>query len=152
MTKITEKDEIDAIAANDLIYVRDASEPDNPDKKATGARVRIFAADYSGASEVSPDDDDRIGVQDMSDSTDPRKYLPFSKFRPSGAKITHHFRFAGNITIPTLGAGDEGDATITVTGAVAGDHTVLTLCYINSHGFLSAQCSSPSSPSCAALL
>lgn len=46
MTKITEKDEIDAIAANDLIYVRDASEPDNPDKKATAPgpylRGRLF--------------------------------------------------------------------------------------------------------------
>lgn len=127
MTKITAKDQIDAIAANDLIYVRDASAPSNPDKKATGAQVLNFTADLSGAVEITPADDDRIAVNDVSDGAAPRKYLPWSKFRPAGAKITNHFRFAGNITVPTLAAGDEGDATITVTGAATGDHVVFNM-------------------------
>jgi hypothetical protein len=81
MTKITEKNEIDAIADGDLLYVRDVSDPSDPDKKT-----------------------------------------PFSKLRPSGNRITHNFRFAGNVAIPALAAGVEGDATVTVTGAVVGDH------------------------------
>ncbi len=40
MTKITEKDEIDEIADGDLIYVRDVSDPSNPDKKAPFSKVR----------------------------------------------------------------------------------------------------------------
>jgi hypothetical protein len=81
MTKITEKDEIDALADGDLFYVRDQSDPTNPDKK-----------------------------------------VPFSKVRPAGSRITHCFRYAGNITVPNLAAGAEADATITVAGAVVGDH------------------------------
>lgn len=40
MTKITDKDPIDALADNDLFYVRDASDPLNPDKKATFSQIR----------------------------------------------------------------------------------------------------------------
>jgi hypothetical protein len=86
MTKITEKDEIDEIADGDLIYVRDVSDPSNPDKKA-----------------------------------------PFSKVRPAGSRITRNFRFAGNVAIPALAAGVEGDGNVTVTGAVVGDHVIFNI-------------------------
>lgn len=86
MTKITEKDEIDALADNDLFYVRDASDPSNPDKK-----------------------------------------VPFSKVRPTGARITHHFRYADDITIPSLSAGAEAEATIAVPGTAIGDHVVFNM-------------------------
>jgi len=86
MTKITEKDEIDELADGDLFYVRDASEPSNPDKK-----------------------------------------VPFSKVRPTGARITHHYRFSDDITIPNISAGAEADATIAVPGAATGDHVVFNM-------------------------
>lgn len=81
MSKITGKNEIDAVADNDLFYARDVSEPSDPDKR-----------------------------------------VPFSKIRPAGNRVTHNFRFAGNVAIPALAAGVEGDATVTVAGAVVGDH------------------------------
>lgn len=86
MSKITEKDEIDSVADNDLLYVRDTSDPSNPDKRA-----------------------------------------PFSKLRPTGARITHHYRFSGNIAVPNLAAGAEADGTITVTGAAVGDHVTFNM-------------------------
>lgn len=67
-------------------------------------------------------DSDLIYVRKVSSPSNPDRRAPFSKVRPSGNRITHNFRFAGNIAIPALAAGVEGDATITVTGAVAGDH------------------------------
>lgn len=127
MTKITEKDEIDALADNDLLYARDASDPSNPDKKVTGSKLRNFTADLSTALVATPADDDRVGLWDVSDSASPRKYLAFSAFRPAGDKVTHHFRFAGNITIPAMAAGVENDATITVPGAVTGDHAIFNI-------------------------
>jgi hypothetical protein len=40
MSKITDKDEIDALADGDLFYVRDASDPSNPDKKVPFSKIR----------------------------------------------------------------------------------------------------------------
>lgn len=40
------------------------------------------------------------------------------------AKLTAWFRTAGNLTIPAITNGAEGDATYTVTGAAVGDHVV----------------------------
>lgn len=42
-----------------------------------------------------------------------------------GAKLTHLYRAAGNMTIPSINSGAEGDATFTVTGAIAGDLVLL---------------------------
>lgn len=72
-------------------------------------------------------DGDLFYARDVSDPSKPDKKVPFSKIRPAGARVTHNFRFAGNIAIPALAAGVEGDATITVTGAVAGDHVSFNL-------------------------
>lgn len=83
MTKITDLTEIDALADNDLFYVRDASDPLNPDKK-----------------------------------------VPFSKIRPTGARIMNHYRYAGDISIPNIAADAQADVAITVTGAAVGDHVV----------------------------
>lgn len=127
MTKITEKNEIDALADNDLLYVRDASDPSNPDKKMLGSKLRIFTADLSTAPVATPADDDRIGLWDVSDGPAPRKHLLFSAFRPAGAKVTQHLRFAGNIAIPAMAAGVENDATIAVAGAAVGDHAVFNI-------------------------
>lgn len=127
MTKITEKNEIDAIAANDLFYVRDASAPSDPDKKATGDQVLKFTADLSGATEVTPADDDLICVHDVSDGVNPRKKLPWVKLRPAGAKITNNVRYTGNIAVPSMAAGVEADGTITVTGAAIGDHVIFNM-------------------------
>jgi len=124
MGKITDRTELGALADNDLLYVRDTSDPANPDKKMTGAIFRVAAADLSGASAATPADDDRIGIWDVSDGAAPRKYLPWSAFRPTGSKITHHYRFSGNIAIPNIAADSEQDASITVTGAAVGDHVV----------------------------
>lgn len=44
MTKITEKDEIDVLADPDLFYVRDASDPSNPDKKVPFSKIRPAGA------------------------------------------------------------------------------------------------------------
>jgi len=86
MTKLSALSEVIAIADDDLFYVRDASDPGNPDKKA-----------------------------------------PFSKIRPSGARITHHYRYAGNITIPSLAAGGEAVVSIIIPGAAVGDHVDFNL-------------------------
>lgn len=40
MTRITEKPEIDTLADADLFYVRDASEPTNPDKKVPWSKMK----------------------------------------------------------------------------------------------------------------
>ncbi|PLK69880.1 hypothetical protein C0V73_15705 [Rhizobium sp. TH135] len=63
-------------------------------------------------------DGDLIYVRDVSDPAKPDKKAPSSKVRPAGARITNHFRFAGNVAIAALAAGVEVDATVTVTGAV----------------------------------
>lgn len=86
MTDITNLPEIPALADNDLLYVWDASDPSNPDKKMLASKVR-----------------------------------------PAGAKITNQLRFAGNITVPSLAAGVEADATIAVPGAAVGDHVTFGL-------------------------
>ncbi|CUX63045.1 hypothetical protein AGR6A_Lc190027 [Agrobacterium sp. NCPPB 925] len=44
--------------------------------------------------------------------------------KPAGARITNHLRYDGGITIPTIAAGAEGTATISVAGAAIGDHVV----------------------------
>lgn len=40
MTNVTALAEIDALADNDVMYVRDASDPANPDKKIPGSKLR----------------------------------------------------------------------------------------------------------------
>jgi hypothetical protein len=67
-------------------------------------------------------DGDLFYVRDASAPSDPDKKVPFSKVRPAGSRITHHHRFAGNITVPSMAAGVEADGTLTVNGAVVGDH------------------------------
>lgn len=88
MTRITEKPEIDALADADLFYVRDASDPTNPDKK-----------------------------------------VPYSKIRTPvvGVKMTHQYRYAGDINVPAMAAGAELSATIAVAGAAVGDHVVFNM-------------------------
>ncbi|TBY41577.1 hypothetical protein [Rhizobium leguminosarum] len=86
MTNVSNLPAIDAIADNDLFYVRDASDPTTPDKKATGAQLR-----------------------------------------PSGAKITNLIRYQANITIPTMAAGVEADATLSIAGAGVNDNVVFNL-------------------------
>lgn len=68
--------------------------------------------------------DDVFYVADASNPSAPDKKVQFSQMVPAGVKITHHFRYEGGITIPTLSAGTEGSGTITVPGAVVGDHVV----------------------------
>lgn len=68
------------------------------------------------------EDGDLFYARDVSDPSNPDKKVPFSKIRPAGNRVTHNFRFAGNVAIPGLAAGVEGDANVTVTGAVVGDH------------------------------
>ncbi len=72
-------------------------------------------------------DNDLFYARDVSAPSDPDKRVPFSKIRPAGNRVTHNFRFAGNVAIPALAAGVEGDANITVTGAVVGDHAMFNL-------------------------
>ena len=86
MTNVTALTEIDAIADNDVLYIRDASDVANPDKKITGA-----------------------------------------KLRPTGAKVTHYYRYAGNIVLPALAAGVESNVTISVPGAAVGDHALFNM-------------------------
>lgn len=69
-------------------------------------------------------DNDVLYVWDASTPGDPDKKIPGSKLRPTGAKVTHYYRAAGNITIPDLAAGVEGTATFTVTGAAVGDNVL----------------------------
>lgn len=86
MTNVTNLPAIDALADNDLLYVRDTSDASTPDKKITGAQLR-----------------------------------------PSGAKITNYLRYQNNITIPTLAAQAEADATLTIAGALVGDNVLFNL-------------------------
>lgn len=72
-------------------------------------------------------DNDVFYVSDASTPGAPDKKVPFSKIRPSGAKITNNFRYAGNITIPAINAATEGSATISVTGVAVGDHVVFNM-------------------------
>ncbi|RDJ18214.1 hypothetical protein B5K05_00495 [Rhizobium phaseoli] len=44
MTNVSNLPAIDAVADNDLFYVRDASDPTTPDKKATAAQLRPTGA------------------------------------------------------------------------------------------------------------
>lgn len=69
-------------------------------------------------------DGDLFYVADVSNPGAPDRKVRFSQMVPAGAKITNHFRYDGNITIPTIAAGAEGTATITVNGAQTGDHVV----------------------------
>jgi hypothetical protein len=72
-------------------------------------------------------DNDVMYIWDASTPSAPDKKVPFSKLRPSGVRITNNFRYEGNITIPALAAGVEGDATIAIAGAAVGDHLVFNL-------------------------
>jgi hypothetical protein len=44
----------------------------------------------------------------------------------TGAKLTRAYRAGGTVTISALAAGDLEDKTVAVTGAVVGDHVVVT--------------------------
>lgn len=72
-------------------------------------------------------DNDYIYVWDASTPDNPDAKAMGAKLRPAGVKITNHLRYSGDITIPGLAAGVEGDATITVTGALEGDHVVFNI-------------------------
>lgn len=72
-------------------------------------------------------DDDWVYVWDRSNPSNPDAKAAGVRFRPAGAKITNYFRFEGNVAIPALAAGIEGDATVTVTGAAVGDHVQFNL-------------------------
>ncbi|MGC4393695.1 hypothetical protein [Agrobacterium sp. M50-1] len=69
-------------------------------------------------------DGDLFYVADVSNPGAPDRKVPYSKMKPAGAKITNQYRYDGSITIPTIAAGAEGTATITVNGAQVGDHVV----------------------------
>ncbi len=69
-------------------------------------------------------DGDQFYVIDASNPAGPDKRVPWSKIKPTGARIVNYLRYDGGITIPTIAAGSEGTATITVPGAQLGDHVV----------------------------
>lgn len=72
-------------------------------------------------------DNDVLYVWDASAPSDPDKKVSGSKLRPSGSKITNYYRYSGAVTIPALAAGVEANATISVPGAIAGDHVQFNL-------------------------
>jgi hypothetical protein len=72
-------------------------------------------------------DGDGFYFRDLSDPSNPDKWAPFSKVRPAGSRITNNLRYNGTVTIPGLAAGAEGEATVTVTGIVVGDHATFNL-------------------------
>jgi hypothetical protein len=63
-------------------------------------------------------------VADASTPGAPDKKVPWSKMKPAGAKVTNQLRYEGNITIPTIAAGAEGSGSISVAGALVGDHVI----------------------------
>ena len=69
-------------------------------------------------------DNDSFYVVDASSPGAPDKKVPWSKMKPAGSEITNYLRYEGGITIPTIAAGAEGSATITVPGAAVGDHVI----------------------------
>lgn len=69
-------------------------------------------------------DNDVFYVADASSPGAPDKKVPFSKMKPAGVRIGAQYRYDGDITIPTIAAGAEGTATITVPGVQPGDHVV----------------------------
>ncbi|MBW8285073.1 MAG: hypothetical protein K0M55_15895 [Rhizobium sp.] len=73
---------------------------------------------------TEPADNDWIYIWDASTPANPDAKMSPSALRPAGAKVTHYYRAAGNITIPDLAAGVEGTATFTVTGAAVGDNAL----------------------------
>lgn len=72
-------------------------------------------------------DNDLLYVWDASTPGAPDKKLPASKVRPTGAVLTNAIRYAGNIVLPAINAGTESSVTISVPGAVAGDHVVFNM-------------------------
>jgi hypothetical protein len=72
-------------------------------------------------------DEDVLYIWDASTPAAPDKKVPFSKIRPPGVRITNNLRYEGNVNIPALAAGVEGDATIVIAGAAVGDHLVFNL-------------------------
>lgn len=72
-------------------------------------------------------DDDWVYVWDRSTPANPDAKAAGARFRPAGAKITNYSRFEGNINIPALAAGVEGDASIAIAGAAVGDHVQFNL-------------------------
>ena len=69
-------------------------------------------------------DGDLFYVADVSNPGAPDRKVPWSKMKPAGARIINQLRYDGSITIPTMAAGAEGTASITVPGAAIGDHVV----------------------------
>jgi hypothetical protein len=72
-------------------------------------------------------DNDFFYVWDFSDPAAPDKKVPRSKVRPAGVIISNHFRYAANIAIPAIGAATEGTTTISVPGALVGDHVLFNM-------------------------
>lgn len=69
-------------------------------------------------------DNDMFYVADASSPGGPDKKVPWNKMKPAGARITTQFRYAGDITIPTIAAGAEGTSTIALAGVQPGDHVI----------------------------
>lgn len=72
-------------------------------------------------------DNDVLYVRDTSDGANPDKHILGSQLRPPGARITNYFRYESAITIPTIAAGSEATSTITVAGAISGDHVIFNM-------------------------
>lgn len=72
-------------------------------------------------------DNDLFYVRDASDPTTPDKQATGAQLRPTGAKITNYLRYQGNITIPTMAAGVEADATLSIAGALVNDSVLFNL-------------------------
>jgi hypothetical protein len=72
-------------------------------------------------------DNDLLYVWDASDLVTPDKKATGLQMRPVGAKVTNYLRYQSNITIPSMAAGVEADATLTITGALVGDNVVFNL-------------------------
>ncbi|WP_457664009.1 hypothetical protein [Sinorhizobium medicae] len=72
-------------------------------------------------------DNDVLYVWDASTPGAPDKKITGLKLRPTGAKVTHYFRYESTIIIPAISAATEGSATIAVVGAAVGDHVVFNM-------------------------
>ncbi|MBB4342162.1 hypothetical protein [Rhizobium leguminosarum] len=72
-------------------------------------------------------DNDLLYIWDASDPVIPDKKVTGLQMRPAGAKVTNYLRYQSNITIPSMAAGVEADATLIIIGALAGDNVVFNL-------------------------
>lgn len=72
-------------------------------------------------------DNDLLYVWDASTPGNPDGKMLGLRLRPVGSKITNYLRYEANITIPSMAAGVEADASIAVAGTLAGDHALFNL-------------------------